>query len=175
MIRRLSGDLNNSSPSLHRTKGNQFSSTPIPKISTVRKRIFFSTSADPSASYLEIENASALPTANRKNGKTRSVGVQPSQGACFSGAYTYFPLPGVLTSTIPAMVIPRKMSRARNRFDGLCSGLPGCAFMSRFRLELQDNKSPPSPLSGMDARVPHFQDGAVITGWEWVDSQARHH
>ena len=34
---------------------------------------------------LGITNASALPTAKRKKGKTRSVGVQPCQGACSSG------------------------------------------------------------------------------------------
>jgi hypothetical protein len=47
---------------------------------------------------------------NRKNGNTRSVGVQPCHSACLRGGYTYFQLPGVLTIIINAIVIPLKIS-----------------------------------------------------------------
>ena len=54
------------------------------KISTVRlitfcQKIFFSSSRG-------ITNAMALPTANKKNGNTKSVGVTPCQPACSNGA-----------------------------------------------------------------------------------------
>src|SRR5579871_3432300 len=55
------------------------------------------------------------PTMNRNDGKTRSVAVQPSQGACFSGSYTACHDPGLLTRIIPASVIPRKASSESSR------------------------------------------------------------
>jgi hypothetical protein len=59
----------------------------------------------------------ALPTANINDGKTRSVGVKPFQLACSSGGYVVGPLPGVLTMIIKQTVMPRKISRARNRWE----------------------------------------------------------
>ena len=46
----------------------------------------------------------------RKNGKTRSVGVQPCHFACLNGAYTNAQLPGLLTIIIIAIVMPLKIS-----------------------------------------------------------------
>src|SRR5439155_18815956 len=60
----------------------------------------------------------ATPTMNRKKGKIRSVGVQPCQSACRSGAYTAPHVPGLLTSTIPATVSPRNTSRETSRAFG---------------------------------------------------------
>ena len=57
---------------------------------------------------------------NIKKGKTRSVGVNPLKAACSSGAYTYPHEPGLFTRIMPAMVMPLKMSRASNRFGGIC-------------------------------------------------------
>ncbi len=37
------------------------------------------------STYRRIENAIAAPTMNRKNGKMRSVGVQPNHSACRRG------------------------------------------------------------------------------------------
>ena len=60
------------------------------------------------------------PTINRKKGKTKSVGVQPSQGGCRKGGKTWFQVPGVFTKIIRAIVIPRKASKAVNRFVIFC-------------------------------------------------------
>jgi hypothetical protein len=65
-----------------------------------------------SSLYLANENESAAPTINRKNGKTRSVGVQPAHAACLRGGNILLQEPGLLTRIIPAIVIPLKTSRA---------------------------------------------------------------
>jgi hypothetical protein len=39
----------------------------------------------PRSTRARSENAIATPTMNRKNGKTRSVGVHPFQSACSKG------------------------------------------------------------------------------------------
>jgi hypothetical protein len=65
-------------------------------------------------SNLRVVKLMALPTANRKDGNTRSVGVKPNQAACSSGANGCAPLPGVFTMIIKQMVIPRKTSSERN-------------------------------------------------------------
>lgn len=65
--------------------GNQFRNRPIQKIKSVRVIIFFRKAFVPAASNFGITKAIALPTANRKKGKTRSVGVHPCQEACSSG------------------------------------------------------------------------------------------
>ena len=67
--------------------------------------------------YLRREYESDVPTMNRKNGKMRSVGVQPCQGACSSGQYWYFSphWPGLLTRIIARMVTPRKTSSDKSR------------------------------------------------------------
>src|SRR5262249_35208220 len=57
----------------------------------------------------------AAPIANSRNGKTRSVGVQPFHAAWSSGAYTAAQVPGVLTRIIPAIVRPRNTSRDSKR------------------------------------------------------------
>ena len=52
---------------------------------------------------------------NRKVGKTKSVGVNPCQEACFNGPYVNVPFPEVLTKIMAANVIPRRMSNERKR------------------------------------------------------------
>ena len=69
----------------------------------------------PSARYFSIEKLIALPTAKRKDGNTRSVGVKPCQLACNSGENGSAPSPGVLTMIIKQTVNPRNTSRARKR------------------------------------------------------------
>src|SRR5687768_7885418 len=69
----------------------------------------------PVAERFPIENGMATPTMNRKNGKTRSVIVQPCQSACLSGPWTWPQLPGLFTSSIVAIVMPRKMSSDASR------------------------------------------------------------
>jgi hypothetical protein len=64
----------------------------------------------------------ATPTMNRKNGKMRSVGVQPCQSAWRRGPYTARQVPGLLTSTMPATVRPRKTSSDRSRDCAMPSG-----------------------------------------------------
>jgi hypothetical protein len=59
----------------------------------------------------------AFPTAKRKEGNTRSVGVNPCQCACSRGEYVNL-LPDVFTMIIKQIVIPLKTSRARNRCFG---------------------------------------------------------
>ena len=62
--------------------------------------------------YLSITNANEVPTAKRKDGKTKSASVNPCHLAGRSGAKTEDQVPGVLTMIIKQIVIPRKMSRA---------------------------------------------------------------
>jgi hypothetical protein len=69
--------------------------------------------------YLPREKLIAFPTANKNDGKTRSVGVKPCHSACSRGEKGKAPLPGVFTIIIKQIVIPLKTSRERNR--GLCS------------------------------------------------------
>jgi hypothetical protein len=57
----------------------------------------------------------ALPTANKKEGNTRSVGVKPCHVECSSGGYGMAPLPGLFTMIIKQMVIPLKTSNAVKR------------------------------------------------------------
>lgn len=66
-------------------------------------------------SYFENEKNIDTPTMNRKNGKTISVGVAPCHLACKRGEYTEFQEPGVLTSIMKAIVIPRNTSNANSR------------------------------------------------------------
>jgi hypothetical protein len=57
----------------------------MPKMSKVRLVIFFQKAALLPASNFGITKAIALPTANKKKGNTKSVGVTPCQGACLRG------------------------------------------------------------------------------------------
>jgi hypothetical protein len=68
--------------------------------------------------HLGITKLIAFPTAKRKDGKTKSVGVKPCHLACCKGAKV-MSFPGVLTTIIRQMVIPLKTSRARNRFGAV--------------------------------------------------------
>ena len=54
----------------------------------------------------------ALPTANKKNGKTKSVGVHPCQLACANGLKICPQEPGLFTRIIKATVAPLKTSNA---------------------------------------------------------------
>ena len=60
----------------------------------------------------------ALPTINKNEGNTRSVGVRPFQRECISGA-NGVALPGVLTIIIKQTTMPRKTSRDKKRDVGL--------------------------------------------------------
>ena len=64
----------------------------------------------------ESEREMDTPTINKKNGKTKSVGVAPCHSACSKGAYTCDQLPGSLTIIIPAIVNPLKKSNDNNLF-----------------------------------------------------------
>ncbi|EJZ40536.1 hypothetical protein LEP1GSC178_1329 [Leptospira licerasiae str. MMD4847] len=59
------------------------------------------------------------PTAKRKKGNTKSVGVHPSHFACLRGQYILDQVPGLFTRIIPATVNPLKRSidRIRIRFS----------------------------------------------------------
>jgi hypothetical protein len=60
-------------------------------------------------------NAMALPTANKKEGKTRSVGVKPCQEACSRGSNGADPA-WLFTMIMKHTVIPLKTSRAVKRW-----------------------------------------------------------
>src|SRR5690606_33249548 len=102
--------LNCRAPSDQWTNGNQFKPNPIKKINIVRLITFFQNIASPASCNLGITNDIAFPTANRKKGKTKSVGVQPCHGACFNGANICDQVPGLLTKIIKATVAPLKTS-----------------------------------------------------------------
>ena len=81
------------------------------KINRVRLTTFPQNFAGPAASKRGITKDIALPTANKKKGNTKSVGVQPCQGACSSGPKICAQDPGLLTRIISATVAPLKTSR----------------------------------------------------------------
>src|SRR5687767_4580873 len=70
------------------------------------------------------ERSVVTPTMNRKNGKIRSVGVQPCHSAWPSGQKMALHVPGLLTSSIDAIVMPRNTSSAtrRSRVEGAGDG-----------------------------------------------------
>ena len=68
------------------------------------------------ASHFFITKLMALPTANKNEGKTRSVGVKPFHCACNNGENVVAPFPGVFTMIIRHIVIPLNTSNAVNRF-----------------------------------------------------------
>ena len=78
-MRTISQGLNTNSVPENFTKGLQFKNSPIPKIKRVRFIIFDQNSAAPAFCNLGITKDMALPTANKKKGNTKSVGVQPCQ------------------------------------------------------------------------------------------------
>ena len=85
------------------------------KIQAVRLRIFKNTPL--SVACLPFVKLSALPTANKKAGKTRSVTVKPCHAACSKGANGVAPLPGVLTMIMKQTVMPLNTSSDKKR-DG---------------------------------------------------------
>src|SRR5450759_6029131 len=95
-------------------KGNQYIKYPSKKINNVLLNIFRKKAASLTIRYLSSEKLIALPTANKKEGNTRSVGVKPCHVACSKGANAAAPLPGVFTIIIKQMVIPLKTSSAKN-------------------------------------------------------------
>ena len=80
----------------------------------LRFSIFQITSEAGLFSHFNITKLMALPTAKRKEGKTRSVGVNPCQFACKSGEKVVAPFPGVFTMIMKQIVRPRKTSSAKN-------------------------------------------------------------
>jgi len=86
----------------------------------VRRNILVSKCLSPISLYLSIEKLMAFPTANKKEGKTRSVGVNPCQRACSRGANASAPLPPVFTIIIKQMVIPLKTSSDKKRSRVFC-------------------------------------------------------
>ena len=92
------------------TKGHQFRNSPMRNISIDRVITFLQKTASPAASSRGITKAMALPTANRKKGNTRSVGVKPCQGACSRGSNICPQLPGLFTRIIRHTVAPLKTS-----------------------------------------------------------------
>ena len=81
-------------------------------INTVLLVTFFHIVAFPASLSRGMVKAMAFPTANKKNGNTRSVGVQPCHPAWSKGGYMYFQLPGLFTSIIKATVAPLNTSKA---------------------------------------------------------------
>ena len=96
------------------TKGNQYINHPIRKISRVLLKILASTCDWDKVFHFDITKLMAVPMAKRKDGYTRSVGVNPFHFAWCKGEYANSPLPGVFTMIIKQMVIPRKVSRAKD-------------------------------------------------------------
>src|SRR5699024_1529473 len=93
------------------TKGHQLKNSPIKNIKIERLMTFPQNTPSPASRRRGMTNAIALPTAKRKNGNTKSVGVTPCHEACFKGAYICPQLPGLFTNIINATVAPRKTSR----------------------------------------------------------------
>src|SRR5690606_4432812 len=108
--------MNSNPESVHRKNGVQLRNNPIMKIRKLRQRTFLQNVAEPCAIVRGITKAMALPTANRKNGYTRSVGVRPCQAACSRGAKICDQLPGLLTRIIRQTAAPLNTSKERYLF-----------------------------------------------------------
>src|ERR1700744_62066 len=93
--------------------GNQYIRYPIRKISSVRLNILPNTAPLSICANFFMVKLMALPTAKRKEGNTRSVGVNPFHLAWLSGQKAS--PPGLLTMIIKQIVIPRNTSRDKNR------------------------------------------------------------
>lgn len=83
----------------------KFRNKPNRKIRRVRIKI-----CSKSKYFEGFDSTVVTPTINRKNGKTKSVGVQPCHSACSNGGYTFPQSPGLFTIVINIMVRPRKTS-----------------------------------------------------------------
>ena len=83
---------------------------------TVLLVIFRKTSENVLSPQPVFTNAKAFPTAKRKEGKTKSVGVKPCQLACSNGPKVKLQSPEVFTIIIKQIVNPRKTSKALNLF-----------------------------------------------------------
>jgi hypothetical protein len=97
------------------TNGYQDNKYPIRKMRKVLLRILPATLPWPIPAILGMVNAMALPTANKKEGKTRSVGVKPCQEACSRGSNGADPA-WLFTMIMKHTVIPLKTSRAVKRW-----------------------------------------------------------
>ena len=106
-------------PSRIMKKGNQYMRKPITNMSSVRLNILSRKAEFVMAASLSAEKLMAFPTAKRKEGNTRSVGVNPCHAACEKGPKGVAPLPGELTIIIKHIVMPRNTSSARKRLDAL--------------------------------------------------------
>jgi len=102
-------------PLLIAKNGNQYIRYPSMNIKTVRFSILSKNVPLPISLHLFIEKLIAFPTANKNDGNTRSVGVNPCQLACNRGAKGVAPLPGVFTMIMKQTVIPRNTSSERKR------------------------------------------------------------
>ena len=69
----------------------------------------------PAARRFPRESVMATPTIQTNEGNTVSVMVQPCHSACSNWRYESRPLPALLTSTMRAMVAPRKASSETRR------------------------------------------------------------
>src|SRR3569833_2850750 len=94
-------------------------------------------SLSPRARRASRESCVVTPTMKRKNGKIRSVGVQPNHGACSSGSEIDVQLPGLFTRSMPATVIPRNTSSDRSRS---CAGDLATAAPSEVDLEMTEEE-----------------------------------
>src|SRR5450755_448727 len=96
--------------------GSPFRNKPIRKIIALRRRVWSSRVRfdSPRCRRDRNDRLRDTPTIKRKNGKIRSVGVQPFQSECFSGAKAKS-FPGLFTRIMAAMVAPRKTSSEYRR------------------------------------------------------------
>jgi hypothetical protein len=93
-------------------------------MSRVRFKILPTTQLLALPAHLGITKLMAFPTAKRKEGNTKSVGVNPFQWACCNGAYDNGP-PGVFTIIMKQMVMPLNISKAVKRCVGVNIAIVG--------------------------------------------------
>src|ERR1700722_3281750 len=125
------------------TKGNHESKYPIRKMRKARFNILATAAPSPMALNFFMLKLNAFPTAKRNEGKTRSVGVNPCHFECSSCENVGGP-PEVLTMIIKQTVIPRKISRASERFDATA----GCSVIRDWlKAEYSENNHLPTNIS----------------------------
>ena len=110
----LKGDSSSWPASFQCINGNQYMRKPNRNMISVRFNIFHQTVPADKLDHFSMAKLIAFPTANKKDGNTRSVGVKPCQWACCNGEKLVAPLPGVFTMIIKQTVMPRNTSNAVN-------------------------------------------------------------
>src|SRR5688572_5262625 len=154
--------------------GTRLSTRPTRKITAARRARPRTTPCEPWPALIRrsTEIAIEAPAANRKNGNTRSVKVQPFQAAWARGAWRCAQSPGLFTSTIEAMAKPRKAS-SESRRSISAGGVGAVAAPAEVRVDGEERRHGERG-QGRDA-YPDEEAGVAQLLLDPAARHARHH